>query len=90
MENIIIKDTFSKSKSKIIYAKRLFSEKNKDNFLILINGKILNINVVELILLISMRRKSIYLNIRKNYKDTQNSKVNTKNLFQCFSRNKYN
>ena len=45
LENIIIKDSFSRSKSKIIYAKRgYFSENNESSFLILTNGKILNIN----------------------------------------------
>ena len=45
LENIIIKDSFSKSKSKIIYAKKgYFSGNNENNFLILTNGKILNIN----------------------------------------------
>ena len=45
LENIIIKDSFSRSKSKIIYAKKgYFTENNNKNFLILTNGKILNIN----------------------------------------------
>ena len=45
LENIIIKDSFSKSKSKIIYAKKgYFTEDNEENFLILIDGKILNIS----------------------------------------------
>ena len=45
LENIIIKDTLSNLKSKIIYAEKgYFSENNNDNFLILLNGKILNIN----------------------------------------------
>ena len=45
LENIIIKDSFSRSKSKIIYAKKgYFSENNGNNFLILSSGKILNIN----------------------------------------------
>ena len=45
IENIIIKDSFSRSKSKIIYAKKgYFTENNNKNFLILTNGKILNIN----------------------------------------------
>ena len=45
LENIIIKDSFSKTKSKIIYAKKgYFTENDKDNFLILKSGKILNIN----------------------------------------------
>ena len=45
LENIIIKDSFSKTKSKIIYAKKgYFSESKDNNFLTLVNGKILNIN----------------------------------------------
>tara|TARA_Y100001980_G_C14463962_1_gene245358 strand:- start:136 stop:894 length:759 start_codon:yes stop_codon:yes gene_type:complete len=45
LENIIIKDSFSNTKSKIIYAKKgFFTENNNENFLILKNGKILNIN----------------------------------------------
>jgi len=45
LENIIIKDSFSRSKSKVIYAKKgYFTENNNKNFLILTNGKILNIN----------------------------------------------
>ena len=45
LENIIIKDSFSISKSKIIYARKgYFSENNDNNFLILKEGKILNIN----------------------------------------------
>ena len=44
-ENIIIKDAFAKSKSKIIYAKKgYFSTKEDNNFLILTNGRILNIS----------------------------------------------
>ena len=45
LENIIIKDSFSKSKSKIIYAKKgYFTEEDEKNFLILTDGKILNIS----------------------------------------------
>ncbi len=45
LENIIIKDSFSNSKSKIIYAKKgFFTENNGNNLLILTSGKILNIN----------------------------------------------
>ena len=44
-KNIIIKDAFAKSKSKIIYAKKgYFSSKEDNNFLILTNGRILNIS----------------------------------------------
>ncbi len=45
LENIIIKDVLSRSKSKIIYAKKgFFTEDNEENFLILTDGKILNIS----------------------------------------------
>ncbi len=45
LENIIIKDSYSPTKSKIIYAKKgYFTQKDEDNFLILTSGKILNIN----------------------------------------------
>ena len=44
-KNIVIKDTFNKIDSRIIYAKTgFFTEINDQNFLILNNGKILNIN----------------------------------------------
>ena len=44
-ENIVIKDTFNKIDSRIIYAKTgFFTDLNDQNFLILNNGKILNIN----------------------------------------------
>ena len=45
LENIIIKDSFSNSKSKIIFSKKgYFTQQNDSNFLILTDGKILNIN----------------------------------------------
>ena len=45
LENIIIKDTFSNSKSKIIFSKKgYFTQKDDNNFLVLTDGKILNIN----------------------------------------------
>ena len=44
-ENIVIKDTYNNSDSRIIYAKTgSFSQLNSQNFLILNSGKILNIN----------------------------------------------
>ena len=44
-ENIVIKDTYNNSDSRIIYAKTgSFSQLNDQNFLILNSGKILNIN----------------------------------------------
>ena len=45
LENIIIKDKFSSEKSKIIYAKKgYFTNFGQSNFLVLTNGRILNIN----------------------------------------------
>ncbi len=92
LENIIIKDSFSKSKSKIIYAKKgYFSENNNDNFLILLNGKILNIN--------DGRTNSFDFNetqinlskyTSKTTKTPKIQEVNTKNLFQCFFNEKIN
>jgi len=44
-ENIVIKDTFNNNNSRIIYAKKgFFSQLDNQNFLILNEGKILNIN----------------------------------------------
>jgi len=44
-ENIVIKDTFNNIDSRIIYAKTgFFSQLNDQNFLVLSDGKILNIN----------------------------------------------
>ncbi len=44
-KNIVIKDTYNKTNSRIIYAKTgFFSQFNDQNFLILNEGKILNIN----------------------------------------------
>ena len=44
-KNIVIKDTYNKTDSRIIYAKTgFFSQFNDQNFLILNEGKILNIN----------------------------------------------
>ena len=45
LESIIIKDSYSRTKSKIIYAKKgYFTEIENDNYLVLEDGKILNIN----------------------------------------------
>ncbi len=44
-ENIVIKDTYNRNDSRIIYAKRgFFSKYDDQNFLVLNEGKILNIN----------------------------------------------
>ena len=92
MENIIIKDSFSSSKSKIIYAKKgYFSENNNENFLFLLNCKILNIN--------DGRTNSFDFNetqinlskyTSKTTKTPKIQEVNTKNLFQCFFKGEIN
>ncbi len=85
LENIMIKDSFSKSKSKIIFAKRgYFSENNGSNFLILTDGKILNINDGKTN---SFDFNETQFNLSKyTSKTTKTPKiqeVNTKNLFDC-------
>ena len=90
LENIIIKDSFSDSKSKIIYAKKgYFSENNNDNFLVLLNGKILNIN--------NGRTNSFDFNetqinlskyTSKTTKTPKIQEVNTKKLFNCLYKDK--
>ena len=90
LENIIIKDSFSKSKSKIIYAKKgYFSENNDNNFLILTNGKILNINDGKTN---SFDFNETQINLSKyTSKTTKTPKiqeVNTKNLFNCLFKKK--
>ena len=92
LENIIIKDSFSKSKSKIIYAKKgYFSENNESNFLILTNGKILNINDGKTN---SFDFNETQINLSKyTSKTTKTPKiqeVNTKSLFDCLSKEKVN
>ena len=86
LENIIIKDSFSTTKSKIIYAKKgYFSETNDDNFLILSDGKILNINEGKTN---SFNFNETQINLSKyTSKTTKTPKiqeVNTKNLYKCF------
>ena len=92
LENIMIKDSFSKSKSKIIFAKRgYFSENNGSNFLILTNGKILNINDGKTN---SFDFNETQFNLSKyTSKTTKTPKiqeVNTKNLFDCLIKEKVN
>ena len=92
LENIIIKDSFSSSKSKIIYAKKgYFSENNNENFLFLLNGKILNIN--------DGRTNSFDFNetqinlskyTSKTTKTPKIQEVNTKKLFNCLFKGKIN
>ena len=85
LENIIIKDSFSRSKSKVIYAKKgYFTENNESNYLILINGKILNINDGKTN---SFDFNETQINLSKyTSKTTKTPKiqeVNTKMLFSC-------
>tara|TARA_B100000242_G_scaffold272682_1_gene225776 strand:+ start:32 stop:1171 length:1140 start_codon:yes stop_codon:yes gene_type:complete len=86
LENIVIKDSFSRTKSKIIYAKSgYFSEVNNDNYLILNEGKILNINSGKIN---SFDFNKTQINL-SNYtsKTTRTPKlqeVNTKQLLNCF------
>ena len=85
LENIIIKDSFSRSKSKIIYAKKgYFTESNQSNYLILIDGKILNINDGKTN---SFDFNETQINLSKyTSKTTKTPKiqeVNTKMLFSC-------
>jgi len=86
----VIKDSFSKSKSKIIFAKRgYFSENNGSNFLILTNGKILNINDGKTN---SFDFNETQFNLSKyTSKTTKTPKiqeVNTKILFDCLIEEK--
>jgi len=85
LKNIIIKDSFTREKSKIIFAKKgYFSEKGGSNFLILTNGKILNINEGKTN---SFDFNETQINLSKyTSKTTKTPKiqeVNTKNLFDC-------
>ena len=85
LENIIIKDSFSKTKSKIIYAKKgYFTENDKDNFLILKSGKILNINEGKTN---SFDFNETQVNLSnytsKTTKTPKIQEVNSKSLFNC-------
>ena len=85
LENIIIKDSFSRSKSKIIFAKKgYFSETNGNNYLILSNGKILNINEGKTN---SFDFYETQINLSKYTSKTTTTpkiqEVGTKNLFKC-------
>ena len=85
LENIIIKDSFSKTKSKIIYAKKgYFSENGNDNFLILKSGKILNINEGKTN---SFDFNETQVNLSnytsKTTKTPKIQEINTKSLFNC-------
>ena len=85
LENIIIKDSFSKTKSKIIYAKKgYFTENVNDNFLILKSGKILNINEGKTN---SFDFNETQINLSnytsKTTKTPKIQEINTKSLFNC-------
>ena len=85
LENIIIKDSFSKTKSKIIYAKKgYFTENGKDNFLILQSGKILNINEGKTN---SFDFNETQINLSnytsKTTKTPKIQEINSKSLFNC-------
>ena len=85
LENIIIKDSFSRSKSKIIFAKKgYFSETGGNNYLILSNGKILNINEGKTN---SFDFNETQINLSnytsKTTKTPKIQEINTKSLFNC-------
>ena len=85
LENIIIKDSFSRSKSKIIFAKKgYFSENSGNNYLILTNGKILNINEGKTN---SFDFNETLINLSKYTSKTTTTpkiqEVNSRNLFKC-------
>ena len=89
LENIIIKDSFSRTKSKIIYAKKgYFTENGKDNFLILKSGKILNINEGKTN---SFDFNETQINLSnytsKTTKTPKIQEINTQSLFNCLFKN---
>ena len=89
LENIIIKDSFSKTKSKIIYAKKgYFTENGDDNFLILKSGKILNINEGKTN---SFDFNETQVNLSnytsKTTKTPKIQEINTQSLFNCLFKN---
>ena len=92
LENIIIKDSFSRSKSKIIFAKKgFFSENDGSNYLILSDGKILNINEGKTN---SFDFNETQINLSKYTSKTTTTpkiqEVNTKKLYKClFSKEKH-
>ncbi len=90
LENIIIKDAFSRSKSKIIYAKKgYFTEENEKNFLILTDGKILNISEGKTN---SFDFNQTQINLSKYTSKTTRApklqEVNTIQLFYCLFKTK--
>ncbi len=85
LENIIIKDTFSNSKSKIIFSKKgYFTQKDDNNFLILTDGKILNINKGKTNAF-DFNQTQINLSkySSKSIKTPKLQEVNTVSLFEC-------
>ena len=85
LENIIIKDTFSNSKSKIIFSKKgYFTQKDDNNFLILTDGKILNINQGKTNAF-DFNQTQINLSkySSKSIKTPKLQEVNTVSLFEC-------
>ena len=85
LENIIIKDTFSNSKSKIIFSKKgYFTQKDDNNFLILTDGKILNINNGKTNTF-DFNQTQINLSkySSKSIKTPKLQEVNTLSLFEC-------
>ena len=91
LENIIIKDKFSFEKSKIIYAKKgYFSNFEEKNFLVLKDGKILNINKDKTN---SFDFKQTQINLSKYATKTTTmpkiQEVNTLDLLKCLDQFKY-
>ena len=90
LENIIIKDSINQLSSKIIHAKKgYFSSNNEENFLILIDGKILNVSNGKTN---SFDFDKTQINLSKYTSKTTKSpklqEVNTLDLFNCLFRTK--
>ncbi len=88
LKNILIKDSTNKSSSKIIYAKKgYFSLENEENFLVLTDGKILNISGGKTN---SFDFDKTQINLSKYTSKTTKvpklQEVNTLNLFNCLFR----
>tara|TARA_Y100000816_G_scaffold171909_1_gene123483 strand:- start:3303 stop:4442 length:1140 start_codon:yes stop_codon:yes gene_type:complete len=90
LENILIKDSFSRTKSKIIYAKKgYFTENNSENFLILSKGKILNINDGETNSFdFNETRINLSKYTSKTTKTPKIQEVKTNNLLTCLIKGK--
>ena len=90
LENIIIKDSINQLSSKIIHAKKgYFSSNNEENFLILIDGKILNVSNGKTN---SFDFDKTQINLSKYTSKTTKSpklqEVNTLDLFNCLFKTK--